>query len=226
MAIKIIEIEGIGTVQIAKRRTQKVIRLTIRGSIVKVTQPSWLPYSAGITFVKSRKEWISEHLKAESMHEQGASILGRTLEFARSTNTNLSSRVTNTTVLIRLPEGYYPEDAAVQEYINRKLTSLARDEGERFLPARVAQLADMFGFTYKSVQIRQLKSRWGSCNSHKELVFNLNLIKLDPLHIDYVILHELTHTIHMNHGPEFWSHLESVYPDAKKIAKVVRRISL
>ena len=101
-----------------------------------------------------------------------------------------------------------------------------RGDAEEYLPTRVAELAEMFGFSYKSVQVKLLKRRWGSCNSKKELVFNLNLMSLDALHIDYVILHELTHTIHMNHGPEFWAHMESVMPNSKKIAKDVRHYAL
>jgi predicted metal-dependent hydrolase len=225
VATKILHIDQIGDIQITKRKGQRTIRLTIQGEIAKVTQPAWLPYSAGESFAKARIEWIKEHIKTPHIYEGGQSIGSLTLQFARSSGTSLSSKQSSSTLEIRLPAGRYPADADVQQYVARKATALTRASGEEFIPKRVAELATMFGFKYRSVQIRQLKRRWGSCNSKKELVFNLNLMRLDPLHIDYVILHELTHTLHMNHGPDFWSHLESVYPGAKKIAKVVRRIN-
>ena len=77
---------------------------------------------------------------------------------------------------------------------------------------------------YKSVGVKQLTRRWGSCSSKKDITFNLRLMTLQSEYIDYVIFHELTHTQHMNHGSEFWAKLEQVYPGAKKTAKIVRRL--
>ena len=78
-----------------------------------------------------------------------------------------------------------------------------------YLPGRLQALAKINRFEYSGVKISKSKSRWGSCSSKKNINLSLFLMRL-PLHlIDYVILHELCHTIEMNHGPQFWELLEN-----------------
>jgi len=79
-----------------------------------------------------------------------------------------------------------------------------------YLPHRVQELAASYNFTYSSVKISKSKSRWGSCSSKKSISLSLFLMEL-PLHlVDYVILHELCHTVEMNHGTKFWALMEKV----------------
>lgn len=220
---KVIQLPDVGDVQITKRRGQKSIRIAIKGSTVRVTQPNWLPYSAGEKFALSKRSWVLEHIKPKNPHKPGVVVAGKTILYQVADTAKLSIKVTDTHLICAVPNGNTWDDDETQTAITKHVDKLLRAQAEDYLPSRVRQLADMFGFEYKSVQVRKLRSRWGSCSSKKELVFNLRLMLLDTLHIDYVILHELTHTIHMHHGPKFWQHLESVYPGAKQIAKVVRR---
>jgi Predicted metal-dependent hydrolase len=92
-----------------------------------------------------------------------------------------------------------------------------RKEASVFLPQRLAELASKNEFTYTSVKITKSKTRWGSCSSKKTINLSLYLMLL-PLHlIDYVLLHELCHTKHMNHGPNFWLLMERVCKGKAKI---------
>lgn len=222
MSSKQYNAKDIGLVTITKRKGQRSVRIKIDGSKVVVTQPYWLPFSAGETFLESRKAWVLEHKTERSVIGSGYVVSNQlVVELNELSHKPRSTKVAGGTLVINVPDA-----SDYSDYIERQVKKYRRSEAERLLPARVEELADMFGFSYKSVSVRVLKRRWGSCNSHKELVFNQNLVALDPLHIDYVILHELTHTVHMNHSSEFWQHLESVFPNAKRVAKVVRRINV
>lgn len=76
---------------------------------------------------------------------------------------------------------------------------------------------------YPSLTIRSMKTRHGVCNTKtKRVTLNLELIKMDIKYIDYVIVHELSHLIHANHSKDFWSIVEEVMPDYKKIRKELR----
>ncbi|MCL2651894.1 MAG: M48 family metallopeptidase [Candidatus Azobacteroides sp.] len=79
-----------------------------------------------------------------------------------------------------------------------------------FLPGRLHVLASLHGFSYSSVKISKSKSRWGSCSSKKNISLSLYLMALPLYLIDYVVLHELCHTIEMNHGIKFWELLDKV----------------
>lgn len=77
------------------------------------------------------------------------------------------------------------------------------------LPQRVEQLAKQFGFKYGRVTIRAARTKWGCCTSKNNLSLSLFLMTL-PEHLrDFIILHELCHTIHLNHSPRFHSLLDS-----------------
>ena len=85
------------------------------------------------------------------------------------------------------------------------------------------QLAQVHGFEYRSVQIKQLTGRWGSCDSQRNIILNLFLMQLPWELIDYVILHELTHTTIMKHGPPFWEAMARVLPQVQQRRRAMRR---
>jgi len=73
------------------------------------------------------------------------------------------------------------------------------------LPRRVAELAHLHGFNYQGVKIQSSRTRWGSCSSRNSINLSLFMVQL-PEHLqDYVILHELCHTVHHDHSSSFWA---------------------
>lgn len=80
------------------------------------------------------------------------------------------------------------------------------------LPDRVERLAKMHHFHYTSVTFRHQKTRWGSCSHKNRINLNIELMRLPEYLQDYIILHELTHTLHKHHQKSFWDHLEKVLP--------------
>ena len=76
---------------------------------------------------------------------------------------------------------------------------------------------------YPSLTIRKMTSRWGVCNSKlKRVTLNLELIKKDIACLDYVIVHELSHFIHMDHSKSFWKVVGENYPNYKEIRKIMK----
>ena len=78
-----------------------------------------------------------------------------------------------------------------------------RKEAKELLPRRLSELAERYGFSYGRVFIKHNSSNWGSCSALGNINLNLNLVRLPQLLRDHVILHELCHLKHPNHGPEF-----------------------
>ncbi|TVQ27569.1 MAG: M48 family peptidase [Wenzhouxiangella sp.] len=81
------------------------------------------------------------------------------------------------------------------------------------LVPRTQCLAERFGFRVGRITIRNQKSRWGSCSGRGNLSLNARLLFLSPAACDYVLLHELAHTEHLNHSPKFWARVAEVSPD-------------
>jgi predicted metal-dependent hydrolase len=76
------------------------------------------------------------------------------------------------------------------------------------------------------LQIRLMRRRWGSCTRQGKIILNLELIKMPPQCIDYVITHELCHLIERNHTDKFYRILALVIPEWKKIKERLERFPL
>lgn len=88
-----------------------------------------------------------------------------------------------------------------------------RARAKETIGERVDLYASQHGFQYKRVGITSARTRWGSCSPNGSLNFSWRLI-LAPLEaVDYVVVHELVHTVFHNHSRRFWKHVETILPD-------------
>ena len=101
-----------------------------------------------------------------------------------------------------------------------------RAEAEEYLPQRLSELSRQTGLEYNKVRIKHNVSNWGSCSSKKNINLNLNIMRLPPELQDYVMLHELCHLRHMNHGPEFHALLESLCPGHREKQRRLKEYKL
>jgi predicted metal-dependent hydrolase len=91
---------------------------------------------------------------------------------------------------------------------------------------RLNCLSEKYDFPCNRVVFRCQKTRWGSCSSSNNINLNINMVRLPPELQDYVIMHELVHTKHKHHGREFWAEMDSLFGDAAKLRKEMRKYRL
>lgn len=88
-----------------------------------------------------------------------------------------------------------------------------RRQARKVLPQRLAELAAKYGFVYNRVAIKHNATNWGSCSTRNNINLNLNIVRLPQVLQDYVLLHELCHLRHHDHGHAFHLLLEHVLTD-------------
>lgn len=98
-----------------------------------------------------------------------------------------------------------------------------RIKAKSYLPTRVAEIARQYGFKYGNISIRAARTKWGSCTAQNNLSLSLYLMLL-PCHLqDYIIIHELCHTVHHNHSAKFHALVDKcLQGKEKELAKELR----
>jgi hypothetical protein len=104
--------------------------------------------------------------------------------------------------------------------------NISRAEAETAIRNRVEFLAKKHSIEYSKISIRAQKKRWGSCSTNNAISLNIKIAKLPDDLMDYIILHELAHTIEHNHSPRFWRLLAKYSPDPKSFAKRLKNIRI
>ena len=123
---------------------------------------------------------------------------------------------------VRIAERTIPKPQYTTEQIE-----MMRREAKALLPERVAFWAQKFGFKYGRVSIRASRSKWGSCSGDNNISLSLFLMTL-PEHLrDYVIIHELCHTVHHNHSAAFHALVDRCLGgNEKNLRSELRRFSI
>jgi predicted metal-dependent hydrolase len=225
MAYKQFVLDDQTSVKIYKRRLSRSIRLTLApNGEIRVTIPAWAPYRAGLEFARSRRSWIERQPRRSQTLQDGQAIgkAHRLCLNPEATAVKVSTRVRQNEVIVTYPASLPAADPIVQQAAQKAGVRALRRQAEALLPKRLDQLAAQHGFQYRSVKIKQLKGRWGSCDQNADIVLNLFLMQLPWECVDYVLLHELTHTQVLRHGPDFWQAMEHVLPDVKQLRKAIR----
>ncbi len=225
MATKTFEIDGLGNVTITKRSSNRHLRLSIGShGEIKVSIPTWAPYNAGLDFVLSKQSWIEKKRPKQNILNPNQQI-GRAhrLNFVAVNVDKPKTRIKGNTIVISHNKYLLYSDPSVQAAAVSAATKALRQQAESLLPKRLNSLSQAHSLPFKDVHIKQLSRRWGSCDQDKRIVLNLYLIQLPWELIDYVILHELTHTKHLNHSAAFWSTLETIAPDARQLKKAISK---
>lgn len=216
------------TVTVYKRRTSRHLRLSVTPSgQIRVSVPSWVSYRAGLSFAKSREQWIRERHSPVPILRQGQAVgKAHHLRFTgRAGISRSTGRVSETEVLVTYPIDAAFDDPEVQAAAQKACIRALRRQAEQLLPLRLAALAQQYGFTYRSVNVKRLKGRWGSCDQDKNIVLNVFLMQVPWELIDYVILHELTHTKVLRHGAPFWQEIGIHLPHVKELKKRLRNFN-
>ena len=102
---------------------------------------------------------------------------------------------------IRPTERVEQRQQRIQQYLDSWYKSRALER----LTDKTNRYAEQIGVSPSGISVRNFKSRWGSCDSRGQLLFNWNIIKAPHAIADYVVVHELCHLVHPNHSKDFWA---------------------
>ena len=207
----------IGIIKINRRKNQK--RLIVKYlpfKHVECSVPNYISYKKALKFTENNISWIKK---------QELRFLEKFDEFVRNGKIDL---INNSIRIISHSEKFEIEyEKNTKEFTlkipyfnpsdNPKLftdfieliNEIVKIEAKSYLPKRISYLANLHGFSFLQLRIKNIKTRWGSCSYTNNINLNAHLVRLPSHLIDYVIIHELVHTVHKNHSEKFWMELNN-----------------
>lgn len=209
MIMPIIQDEEFGKITIRRsaRATQVRLRVAPDGTL-RASLPLYAPAFLVKRLVASSRNELRELLAQshnETTYENGMQIgKSHTLIVRPSTSATFQVIRRGQQIIASLPSHLTLDDPEVSRAVRDATIAALRIEAKSYLPKRLSFLATKLGFTYQKVRFSHASGRWGSCTSEGTISLNIALMKLPFELIDYVIIHELAHTKHMNHSQEFW----------------------
>ena len=100
-----------------------------------------------------------------------------------------------------------------EQQLKERVRAWLQQDARRLFAERLDLYAARLGVSYNSFALSSAGTRWGSCTVQRKIRLNWRLVHFSLALIDYVVAHELSHLLEMNHGPRFWATVESIYPD-------------
>ena len=171
--------------------------------------------------LKKRKDWISEKIafyKANYKTLMKEYVSGENFKYLGK-NYRLKI-IQSDDECVKLQRGYiqiFIKNKGNLEKKKKLLNDWYHLKAENYFKKIIAKYSSIVNVDIQNIRIRQMKTRWGSCNSSKSYInLNSELIKKPSNAIEYVIFHELAHLIHSNHSREFYNYLSTYMPDWKK----------
>ncbi len=205
--------------QLVRRRGRRGVGLKVDADGLTVSAPLSIPVHRIEHLVRESERWVLKKMAVwrerrvpEPRWEDGATLpyLGGELALRFASGRRTVATLEGGSLVVAAP-AHEPDAVRRAVVAWYKRTALPHLAHRAFLFSRLAGLAP------PRVMLSSAGSRWGSCNSRREVRLAWRLIKARAELIDYVVCHELAHLRHMNHSREFWSEVERLCPDYRAL---------
>ncbi|PCJ84296.1 MAG: zinc metallopeptidase [Hyphomicrobiales bacterium] len=193
------------------RAKRYILKLDSKQRRAIVTVPRGGTRKQAIRFAQDQAQWILERLG--QLEEPIAFAPGNIIPLRDVPHTLVSTgkaRGLAKQVLAQEPELHI---SGSDEHFSRRVLDHLKKEALGDYRKRVAEHARALNVKPSAIRLRDGKTRWGSCSSNGTLSFSWRLILAPPDTLNYLAVHEVAHLREMNHGAQFWAHVETLCPD-------------
>lgn len=217
-----IEDKELGRIELWRSDRARRIKITIKSDHLRITLPPRVSQKQGLDFLNEVRQRIKQKqqkvtnviLIIDETHQ--LQTLSFTTKVQKASREKVFFRLSEGILLIEYPQNQESNSEQMQQFFRNGITFFLRKEAKRLLPERLSQLAALHGFKYTDLKVQSSKTRWGSCSARKSINLSYFLLLMPPHLIEYVMLHELCHTVEMNHGERFWKLMDKVTDNKAK----------
>lgn len=208
---------------IRKHRKTIGIKITDKGEVI-ITSPFGVSEETIKNIIKKKQKWITDRIELikqadfayNRAFEDGKRLLflGKELklEIIKVNRPICHAKIENEKVRVFINLSNMKSD----ETVSSAIINLYRKEAAILFKERTDIYSRILGVSPRRIFIKDQKTLWGSCSSKGNVNYNYRIIMAPIDIIDYIVVHELCHLIHMNHSKEYWDTVKSILPDYKR----------
>jgi predicted metal-dependent hydrolase len=252
---KTIKDEEFGEIKLAKYKKSKYLKVKIsQKAEISLSMPYFVAYDTALEFLEEKRSWLKQEIDKLDLTKKQLKIIKpdsvieipetkdldqitsaidtqyktkfHDLELYPCDLSKISYRISTNKIKIYYPKILSSKHEFVTDVIDEALRVTLRKEAKMYLPRRLKEFSIKHGLYYKSLSLRDTKTRWGSCTHDNKINVCIHVMKLPDELIDYVLLHELAHIKEKNHSKAFWDLLtEMLGEDSKKLDSKLKNYS-
>ncbi len=195
-----------------------------------VLKGSKIESELGDRLVLKKAKWILDKLQTVRRPNKNDIVTGSRLPYlGKNYYVQVKADSSVTAVNVSFNESSFKiqvNPASSQNEIRAAIVTFYKEKATEKITPRVSKIAARHEFEYKKLEFRTMRKRWGSCTPGNKIILNPLAVKLPYQLIDYIILHELTHTKIKDHSRRFWSELSKRLPNWKDLDRRVQEVKL
>ena len=208
-------------IQRTARKTLSII-INEKGEVT-VKAPKRMPESDIYKFVQSKEKWINSKVNEIKMQNKINDDLfnykcilfcGKKYKIVKNTKVK-DIQLAEGVITIKKLSSLKREVRVLEKFLKNKCLEIVGQ--------RLKYFSNIMQLEPQKVVLMNSKRKWGTCDSDQIISFNWRIIMLTPNLIDYVIVHELSHLIEMNHSPAFWAIVSAVLPNVKQLRSTLKQ---
>ncbi len=214
-----VSLAGISRCHLRRSLRAKRIRIELRPDrSLLIVVPSGIREDQWLAFVLSKRQWIERNLQKSALQlsgrQTGTPAFPSTIDLLcrqQQYNINQHTGTQNRAMLVAETLNLFcknPSEKQLFQNLRCWLMTQAREE----FSARLGGISKATGLEWNRLSIRGQKTRWGSCSVQGNLSLNFKMLFLPSDLVDHVLLHELVHTLEMNHSHRFWALMKKFDP--------------
>lgn len=216
-------------VRVQQRSNARRLTMRVRDRAVHLTVPPKTPDSDIEGFVAGHSDWIDTQLQQlrDAIAEATPGIEGPAIFHEgepKPVTLNRDPLHRGPGRIEETPEGLVIRvHAGSRVRPERVLENWLRSRAGEAITAELGRVLQQLGEESCPVSIRDQKTRWGSCSTTRRLSFNWRLIMAPPECLRYVVVHEASHLVHLDHSPQFWGLVAELMPDYRRHQQWLRQ---
>jgi len=213
--------------QIKPSQRAKYIRIKlIHSGELSVTLPARTSQKQAHNFIKSKALWIEKHLSKLPKDKEKTIPSTLNLELLNELWQVRTEQLTDDNPELQVDTKnktlYFSGNELQIDYFYILVADWLKKKSQATFINMLEATAEEFGFHFSKLSIRAQKTRWGSCSSSKNISLNCKLLFMPEKVVKYVMIHELCHTLQMNHSQKFWGLVEECDPHFKEHRKLLK----